>query len=201
MRMRQSRHGVLRTAVCAIALVGAVAGAAVAEDGWQLPADLSPADHVTAYPQLAIDSHGNQVVVWDEIVTGTRYAAMAAVWSGSTRRWGPATALSSTPANVFGPVVAIDAAGDALAAWSANGSSIPKGSAVQLAAKPAGADWQPAVNRSPPGEFAGAGRRFEQRRNVRADFRRLSHRALIADDALHPRAPSQVPSRLALAFT
>ena len=66
-------------------------------------------------PQVAIDDSGNAVAIWDEF-DGTRYNIWTNRYVAGTG-WGTAAVLENDPGDAFGPHVALDASGNAIAVW------------------------------------------------------------------------------------
>jgi hypothetical protein len=103
---------------------------------FQTPVALSGFTSVASVPQVALDSHGDTLAVWDG-------------WDGANIRiqdalrpaggsFGTPQSLSPSGYNADAPQVAFDAGGDALAVWRFDGSPA---STIQGAYRPAGGDF------------------------------------------------------------
>lgn len=104
--------------------------------GWQAPARVDAAPNGTMSPELAMDASGGAVAVWVQNGAGD-----SAVWSSRhapDSGWDTPVQVESAPRDPARPVVAMDAAGNALVAWHQweNG-----GSTVWANRLPAGRDW------------------------------------------------------------
>jgi PKD domain len=127
-------------------------GAVRSADGdWSEPDDLSEAGQsVTPLeaPDVAIDASGTAIAVWklegdDDVVQAAMRPAGA--------DWAEPDDLSDTGEDAREPAVAMNEAGEAVAAWTRfNGSNY----IAQAAARPAGADWAEPDDLSDAGEDA-----------------------------------------------
>ncbi len=94
-------------------------------------------------PQVALDSGGDAVIVW-EIFNGSNYIVESAN-KPAGGAWGAPVKLSATGENGFLGGVSVDGGGDAVAVWQRwNGSKY----VVQAASKPADGAWASAVDLS-----------------------------------------------------
>jgi hypothetical protein len=100
------------------------------------PVDLTGLSSVASLPQIALDSHGDAIAVWEgwdgtnvRIEDATRPAGAS---------FGAPQYLSPAGDNAGTPQVTFDAGGDALAAWRFDGSPA---STVQSAYRPAGGEF------------------------------------------------------------
>ena len=104
---------------------------------WQQPLDLSTAGQNAKAPQVAIDPAGNAVAVWARY-SGTKFIIQSASRPAGGA-WTPAVDLSAEGQNAEAPQVALDLAGDAVAAWARfDGSK----SIIQSASRAAGGAWE-----------------------------------------------------------
>jgi hypothetical protein len=117
---------------------------------WQAPVDLSVAGQNAYDPQVALDSQGNAVAVWERsngsnfIIQSAWHAAGSAVWSGAVDLSGAGQSASS-------PQVAFAPLGNAVAVWHRyNGANW----IIQSAADPVGGPWQAPVDLSVAGQSA-----------------------------------------------
>jgi len=76
-------------------------------------------------PQVAVDAQSNATAVWAQITTEVLdgvprriFSVFRNVYTFETRGWGDAQLLEQSPFTSFGPSVAMNAAGQAAAAWS-----------------------------------------------------------------------------------
>lgn len=102
-------------------------------------------------PQVAIGGSGTIVAVWHGMVDGIDeiYSATKAL----AGNWSAGQTISSIGINSVYPQVALDASGNALAAWFIYNlaGSVYSNVIVQTAAQPAGGSWSSPVNISTPG--------------------------------------------------
>jgi hypothetical protein len=118
---------------------------------WQAPSTLStPAvDGENIASALAVNQRGEALAVWGRYENHVEHIQSATLPAGGS--WQAAVDLTPQSSHPRGPVVAIDAAGDAVAGWeSSNGSD----SIVRFATRAAGAQWNSQLNLSLPGEAA-----------------------------------------------
>jgi hypothetical protein len=87
----------------------------VASGVWQLPQDLSAIGQNASAPQIALNAAGTAAAVWYRF-TGTEYAVQSAVRSAAGA-WGATKDLSAVGQSSYEAQVAIDPAGNAVAAW------------------------------------------------------------------------------------
>ena len=125
------------------------AAARPAGGGWSLPQDLSATGGDSANPQIALDSAGNAVAVWErseganvKIQTAVRPAGGA---------WSAPQDLSAPGEDAREPEVAFDGWGNAMAIWSrSNGAHY----VIQAAERPFGGGWGAAEDLSAAGHSA-----------------------------------------------
>jgi plastocyanin len=110
--------------------------------GWGLPVTLSEAGSLSERPQLALDSRGDAVAVW-ELPVGKETVIQAA-WRPAGAEWQPPVGLSAAGRVAKSPHVALDMRGDALAAWTSEGA----GEVIQAASRPVAGPWQAPVTLS-----------------------------------------------------
>lgn len=116
---------------------------------WQAPVDLSVAGGDAEQPQVAVDSSGDAVAVWQRY-DGADYIVEAA--SGAAGGvWQAPVELSIAGQNAFTPQVGVDPAGDAIAVWARDDGA---NNIVQSASRAADGDWGAPVDLSPAGQSA-----------------------------------------------
>jgi hypothetical protein len=113
---------------------------------WQPPVDLSAPGQNADDMQVAIESAGKAVAVWERF-NGASEMVQAATRPAASGAWQAPVDLSAPGRDADQPRVAIGPAGLAIAVWE--DGNFPN-STVQAAARPAGAAWQPPVTLSPP---------------------------------------------------
>ena len=143
---------------------------AVREPGedWGPPVRLSAAEGAADAPQVAVDPEGNATVVW----TRHRGSGRTRVQSSVRRRggrWQKPVDIGEisveSRGGSAGPIVAVDARGNAAAAWTNVGKEDQ--GIVQSAVRPAGRGWQPPVSLSRPQHRTSASHvMFDARGNV-----------------------------------
>jgi hypothetical protein len=70
------------------------------------------------FPQVGVAANGNAVAIWQEFSTTAGSAVVSSVYTYATKTWSQPVALdSSNSIGVYGPAVAVDPGGNALAAW------------------------------------------------------------------------------------
>ncbi len=116
---------------------------------WGTPDDLSLPGEDADEPDVALDQAGNAVAVWQRY-NGSEYIVQTASKpAGGT--WGAVIHLSTAGEDAFGAEVAVNAAGDAVAAWQRyNGSEY----IAQAVTMPAGAEWGSLIDLSVVGADA-----------------------------------------------
>jgi hypothetical protein len=152
--MGQPVHALRRVVLRALAgvaplcLLGALlAATAFATPSWLAPSDLSATGQDGFHPQVAVDSAGDAVVVWERS-NGT-YRIIEASTRAAGGSWLPPEELSMDGQNAFSPQVAVDPAGDAVAVWDRyNGTNY----VIEAATRMAGGDWQAPVELSATGQ-------------------------------------------------
>lgn len=114
---------------------------------WQAPADIAQVAQEAHSLQLAVDSHGDALAVWDLFSGEQRIAQSADRPDGGA--WQQVVDLSEAGEDAYYPELAMDGRGDAVVVWEAQNG---KDWSVQSATRAAGASWQTPVNVSPPTE-------------------------------------------------
>lgn len=133
--------------LCLVGLL--LAAPAFAAPSWLPPVDLSAPGADTDAPRIAVDPAGNAVAVWSRF-DGTDYRVQAAS-KPVAGAWGAPVDLSAPGEDAGEPQVAIDPAGNAVAAWSrSNGAN----TIIQAASKPVGGAWGAPDDLSLPGQDA-----------------------------------------------
>jgi hypothetical protein len=91
-----------------------------AADGlWQTPVDLSAAGGDAQEPGVSLDPQGNAVAVWRRY-NGTNDIVQGAVRAAASGAWQAPVDLSPAGLSAFGPEVALDPQGNAVAVWYRN---------------------------------------------------------------------------------
>jgi PKD domain len=108
----------------------------------------SPGEHVEALRD-ALDSEGNAIVAWSgDMGKEGEYGIAHAAYKPAAGEWQPPTALSTDGGNAFPSDVVFDTGGNAALVWQRwDGSS----NVVQAAYRPAGGEWEAAVDLSEEG--------------------------------------------------
>ncbi len=89
-------------------------------DAWQAPVTVSSTKDEASLPQVALDAHGDAVVVWLSLNGGGEYAIEASSRAGVAGAWQPPVtvrALGTMTVTEPRPDLAVDAQGDAVAVW------------------------------------------------------------------------------------
>jgi hypothetical protein len=121
-----------------------------AEGSWEAPVNLSAPGQNGAEPQVALDSAGDAVVVWDRYGSGDTIIQASERPAGGA--WQAPVDLSEPGAvEAGGAQVGIDSAGDAVALWSVRAAT---DYVIQAASLPAGGTWQAPSVISDPGHTA-----------------------------------------------
>lgn len=109
---------------------------------WQMPVNVSEAGETAERPQVAVDGHGNAIVVWHRWTNGlfSTRIVQAALRPAGADAWQAPVNISEPGAT--NPQIAFDGHGNAIAVWSGNGAAF----------KPAGGPWQAPVELEPGGE-------------------------------------------------
>lgn len=130
---------------------GEVIVAAVRPAGgeWSDPEELSAEMEEGDFSRVGIDAEGNAIAVWQRSDPGENTVRVATRPGGG--EWSEPEDLSAVGDNTTAPRIAVDAAGDAVAAWS-----VVEGldRSVHAKARPAGGGWSAQEDVSAPGEAA-----------------------------------------------
>jgi len=116
---------------------------AFATPGWSRVAAVSAPGTLAWHPRVAMADDGTAVAVWRWWRSG-HLVVQAAVRSPSGE-WSAPTELTAPGADARPPLVEMDAAGNAVAAWIRPSGGAPM---AQVASRPAGGAWTPARNLS-----------------------------------------------------
>jgi hypothetical protein len=151
MRDRLRQRSALTTLAPVAGLLLFCASAAAAT--WLAPTSLSAAGENAATAQVAVDSHGDSVAVWDEGPDGSMNHLVQADVRPADGSW------QSTPTNLATcfffattPQVAVDPKGDAIAAFEC--AAQPSGDRViDVSTRPAGGSWSQPVTISKTAEI------------------------------------------------
>jgi hypothetical protein len=122
--------------------------------GWNSPTTLAENSFflmLPPMPQVAIDSHGDAVAVWEIEKSDKWYVQASQMPAGGT--WQTPVQLAETNYPLGRPQVAIDSQGDAIAAWTTDNGSHDLIDASEL---PAGGSWQT------PAQISGSSEDAEQ---------------------------------------
>jgi hypothetical protein len=139
------RAGLLSLLACALL----PSAPAVADPAWLAPQDLSASGQSAANPQVAFDSQGDAVAIWQRSDGANNIVQAATRPAGGA--WGSAQDLSVAGQPATTPQVAVNSQGDAVATWlRSDGTNI----IVQAATRPAGGPWGPAQDLSAAGNNA-----------------------------------------------
>ena len=85
---------------------------------WETAAVIDSSSETANYPQIAIDSAGNAIAVWQQYF-GTTISIEARRYDSGTGLWGTALLIETDDAgNASSPQIAVDSAGNAIAVWN-----------------------------------------------------------------------------------
>ncbi|HET7053650.1 MAG TPA: PKD domain-containing protein [Solirubrobacterales bacterium] len=122
--------------ICTLLALGAGASTASAAPTWLAPKDISGLNQSITFPEVAVNAGGDAVAIWPRDVGSETIIEAAERPAGGD--WSEPVVLSDPteeePSNVH---VALDAAGNAVAVWSA----FDQGFVIRSAARPAGGEW------------------------------------------------------------
>ncbi|MFT3866295.1 MAG: PKD domain-containing protein [Solirubrobacterales bacterium] len=110
---------------------------------WGSPVDLSASGVDASELAVALDQAGDAVVAWDQYDGSTYVAEAASRAAGGS--WQSPVDLSTAGGIAYGPRVALDPGGDAVAVWSRDDGGSEK---AQAAIRPAGGSWGAPVDLS-----------------------------------------------------
>jgi hypothetical protein len=157
--LRPRRHGdrfarirLAAAALVVLALAIAAPGASAAP-AWLAPTTFSTPE--ASFEDIAANGAGDSVMVWAQAANGPLHQDVEAVYRpaggpfGAPEKIGDQDQIGSEAPSI--PVVAIDAAGNAVALWR----RIEDGthSRIQVSFRPAGGDWSAQEPITPPDEF------------------------------------------------
>lgn len=118
-----------------------------ASNSWSATADLSAAGQTAVDAQVAVDSSGNAIAVWERF-NGSYTVVQASRFDAGTGTWGAVVDLSASGQHGDNPQVAFSPSGDAIALWS-------RGGIIQSSTFSAGTGtWGAAADISVPGQPA-----------------------------------------------
>ena len=120
-----------------------------AGEGWQEPVELSPLHAGGELPQVAIDSHGEALAVWERVANWQESNQSTIVEAASrpfVGEWQQPLELAAVGDTEASPQIATDDEGEAISVWEhyEGGDTL-----VEAASRPAGEDWQPPTTLSP----------------------------------------------------
>jgi hypothetical protein len=110
---------------------GIVADRFVPATGWGTPQLIEADAGFALGPQVAIDPAGNAVAVWAQ-TDGTRFNVVANRFTPTAGWATPQIIDNDTVADAFNPVVSLDAAGNAIAAWDQSDGTRARVAAARL---------------------------------------------------------------------
>jgi PKD domain len=141
--------GLVPAVLAALALLILPVGASAASPNWIDPVDLSPSVSDASNPDVAMDSAGGTVALWEQTSTSGPGVGPMAVARAAGIPFGSPFELS-TRGN--GPRLAMTPAGEAVAAWKRVDSTLGTNTIV-VATKPPGGSFSPPVTvyAAPPG--------------------------------------------------
>ncbi|MGI9539630.1 MAG: PKD domain-containing protein [Miltoncostaeaceae bacterium] len=139
-----------------------------ASNSWTATADLSAPGQAAVDAQVAVDSSGNAIAVWERF-NGAYNVVQAARFDAASGTWGATADLSASGQHGDNPSVAFSPSGDAVALWSRGGiiqsSTFDAGSGTWGAATdisvPGLAAVDPRIAFSPSGDALGAWERSD----------------------------------------
>lgn len=127
----------------------AILGASRTPGGtWSRPKELSAKGRGGSVPQVAVDSGGEAVAVWE---AKRRNSTIESAARPSAGAWSAPAVLSTNGGRALKPQVALDDAGEATAIWQ---RFTGRGFAVESAARPPGAAWSAPARLSAPGKYS-----------------------------------------------
>lgn len=149
---RAWRRSLLVAVVSAVGL-GAQSAAATST-GWWPPVRLSPAGEIAVSPGIGIDGRGDVTAIWGTSTGPPTYGhVLVSSLQAGKRTWSRPLQLSSPRRFGGWPRIAVDSAGDELAAWQ-NGGVSPAGvkslPTIDVAFRPRRGQWSRPVRVSDP---------------------------------------------------
>jgi hypothetical protein len=164
---------------------------------WQTAIDLSATGGNALNPQVAVDSQGDAVAVWQRSNGANYIVQRAARPAGGA--WQAPTDLSAAGRDALFPQVTADSGGDAVAVWErSNGTN----EIVQGAVKPATGAWQSPVDLSATGQNSqNPDVALDPQSNAVAVWERINGTANVVEGAVRQAGDSwQAPVGLSAAF-
>jgi len=153
--------------------------------GWEAPTVLSEPGERGGDPHIALDAHGDSIVLWRGESAGIEVARAA--YKPAKGSWQSPANVSKLGEGVQEPRVALDANGDAIAAWSASSGEGGGYATVQAAYLPAGGSWEAPIDLSEGGENAyPADLVFDTSGNAALIWQRSNGKNNIAEAAYRP---------------
>lgn len=101
---------------------------------WTSPVYVSHFENRTRESDIGIDAQGNAVVIWT--TSATNHQVKSATYFSQTSSWSTPVVISETSNSILHPRIAVNASGDAAAAWWVENQT-----AVQAATLPFGGSW------------------------------------------------------------
>jgi hypothetical protein len=160
-----SQFGVATLVVVAALLL--IASPVSAAPAWLSPVDLSAAGDGAGQPQVAVDPAGNAIAIWNHDDEGFSMGVVESAFHPVGGTWSEPTKLSSPGAGPFGPQIAVDPAGNAIAIWFSFNSN-----AIETASRPVGGGWSAPIKLSARGANIGARVVFDRTGNAVAIWER-----------------------------
>jgi PKD domain len=156
-----------------------VASPALAAPAWLSPIDLSAVG--SDEPQIAVDPAGNATAIWNGDPGGLHTGFIESASHPAGGSWSQPTKLSTAGAEPFGPQIAVDPAGNAVAIWFNFNGNI-----VESASRPVGGSWSLPTKLGETGGGIDARVAVDPAGNAVAIWARLSATESIIESASHP---------------
>ena len=107
---------------------------------WSTPRSLSPTGRDAQVPEIAVDAHGDTVVVWTDV--GSTNWTIKAAYRDAGGTWGETSVLEGPELGTSVPAVVIDSAGSPTAVWAASSGT---GWAVHSSSRTSSGAWSKPV--------------------------------------------------------
>jgi|CZKG01.1.fsa_nt_gi hypothetical protein len=121
-------------------------------EAWQAPSTLSQNGEEGGNPYIALDAHGDTMVVWTGHPEETSVVRVAYRPAGEA--WQAPITLPGEEHEAQGPRVALDPHGDAIVAWESSSKNIGSYTRVRASYRPAGGSWETPTTLSQDGANA-----------------------------------------------
>jgi len=116
---------------------------------WEAPTVLSDPGEAGGNPQIALDAGGDAMVVWRGQIEGHDVARAA--YKPVDGGWESPTSVPTEGEAVQWPLVALDAAGNAIVVWSGSTNEVGGYGIAKASFRPAGGSWEAPVELSEDG--------------------------------------------------